>query len=204
MFLFTDKSVGSNDIERSDAENSFGREDLVLLENLSRNGHGRVDRIRDDADESVGTRLRDRSAQISHNGGVHVEQIIASHARLAWHTSWYDHNVAALECVLQLGGAYVCAHLALGLDMAQICRYAFRVLHVVQRQVIDQRRLLEQERQRLANATTCAQYRYFSLFTKKLDSIFKKLFNLKKKVSLPDFEFGTNLGFATQRRTRFG
>jgi hypothetical protein len=44
-----------------------------------------------------------RHPQQQQNPAPYLEQIITGHARLAWHSCWDDHEVAALEGGLELG-----------------------------------------------------------------------------------------------------
>ena len=118
----------------------------MLLQDLASDWDSGVDRIGDDTNKRLRTGLSNSRGQIGHNGGVHVEEVISGHARLAGHASWDHNHVAALERALQLGWANVRANLALGLDVAQVRSDSLGVLHIIQRQVVQEWRLLEEER----------------------------------------------------------
>uniref|UniRef100_A0A182FQJ8 Uncharacterized protein n=1 Tax=Anopheles albimanus TaxID=7167 RepID=A0A182FQJ8_ANOAL len=149
----TDERVSTDDIERRDTEYATRVQHSSLLQRIAGNRHGRVDRVRDDADEGFRARLGTTRSQIPHDRGVRVEQIVTGHARLAGYTSRNDNDIGALQGLLQILGTIVTGHLRLGLDVRQIRRDAGRVHDVVQRQFRNQRAVLEQQRQRLTDAT---------------------------------------------------
>ena len=156
--------VGAHHVQRGHAEHAVWREHVVLLEYLARDRHRRVHRVGDDTDERLGARLGDGRGQVGHNGRVHVEQIVTGHAWLARHTGRDDHHVGTDERVVQLISANERAHLALGLDVAEIGTDALRVLHIVQRELIHQRRLLDEQREWLTDAAAGAHHGNLSLF----------------------------------------
>src|SRR5690606_27567291 len=49
-----DKGLGADDVEGGDTEEALGVEDVVVLEHLGSDGHGRVDRVGDDEDVGLG------------------------------------------------------------------------------------------------------------------------------------------------------
>lgn len=78
-----DKGLGANDVEGGDTEQALGVEDTLGLEDLGRDGDGRVDGVGDDEDESLGGDLGRNLDQALDDAGVDVEEVIAGHAGLA-------------------------------------------------------------------------------------------------------------------------
>lgn len=66
-----------------------------LLQNFGSNGHAGVHGIRDDGHQSLGAVLGNGVGNVLNDAGIHVEQIIASHAWLAGHTSGDNDNIGS-------------------------------------------------------------------------------------------------------------
>jgi len=97
-----DELVGTDDIESGDTVDS-GSINAELLVDLGGNGHGRVDGVADDTDNSVGGGLGAGSGELSDDGGVSVEKIVSGHAWLSWDTGRDENNISALDGFLHSG-----------------------------------------------------------------------------------------------------
>ena len=88
-----------------------------LLVDLGGNGHGRINGVADDTDNSVGGGLGAGSGELSDDGGVSVEtdkffiavvndvnlQIVSGHAWLSWDTGRDENDISALDGFLHGG-----------------------------------------------------------------------------------------------------
>ncbi len=88
-----------------------------LLVDFGGNGHGRVDGVADDTDNSVGGGLGAGSGELGDDGGVSVEtekffitvvndvnlQIVSGHAWLSWDTGRDENDISALDGFLHGG-----------------------------------------------------------------------------------------------------
>lgn len=77
------ESLGTNDVEGGDAKEAFWVENASSLENLSGDGDGRVDGVRDDEDKSLGAMFCDALDEGVDDAGIDLEQVVAAHAGLA-------------------------------------------------------------------------------------------------------------------------
>lgn len=80
---FLGEGLSTDDIQSGDTKETAGVEGTSSLEDLCGNRDGGVDRVRDDADKSLWAEFSDALDQIPHDAGVHFEEVITSHARLA-------------------------------------------------------------------------------------------------------------------------
>jgi hypothetical protein len=78
------KRLSTNDVQSGDTEESLRVECVVCLENLGSDGDGRVHRVGDDEDASLGAKLGTSGSQVSDDTGVNLEEIISGHSRLPW------------------------------------------------------------------------------------------------------------------------
>jgi hypothetical protein len=62
----------------------FGIKDLGLLEDLRDDGHGGVDRVGDDADESRGAVLTNGVCQVAHDTGIDLRSKSVMKSELPW------------------------------------------------------------------------------------------------------------------------
>lgn len=79
-----DEGLGTDNIKGGDTEEALGVKDALGLEDLSRDRDGRVDRVGDDKDESVGGNLGSNLNQSLDDSSVDVEQVVPGHAGLAY------------------------------------------------------------------------------------------------------------------------
>lgn len=77
------ESLGTNNVEGGHTKQALGVEDTSGLEDLSGDGDGGVDRVRDDKDGGLGAELGDTLDEITNNAGVDLEEVITGHTRLA-------------------------------------------------------------------------------------------------------------------------
>jgi len=68
-----------------------------LLEDLGSDGHAGVHRVGDDGHQGLGAVLGNGVGNVLDDAGVYVEQVIAGHAGLAWHTSGNDHHIGSCK-----------------------------------------------------------------------------------------------------------
>lgn len=127
--------------------------ETYLGEGFAGNRHRRVDRVRDDSDQGLGASLGTSCGQIAHNRRVGVEQIVTGHARLAGNSGRNDDDVGVGQSLLQIFRPIVAGDLRVGFNVRQIGGHSGRVDNIVQGQFRHQGALLQQEGQRLANAT---------------------------------------------------
>lgn len=64
-----------------------------LLQNFGSDWHTGVHGIRNDGHQCLGAVLGNRVGNVLDDASIHVEQIIASHTRLAGHTSGDDNDI---------------------------------------------------------------------------------------------------------------
>lgn len=159
-FELRHERVCSDNIQARDAKHPVGVVHAMLLHDLRRDRDGGVDRVGDDTDHSLGTVARAGVDQGGHDGGVGVEEVIAGHAGFSGHAGGDHDDVAALQSSTQLVGAYVAGDLSPRLDVAQVRRHPGRVGDIVERELTDQRAVLEQQGERLAYAARRSQHRH--------------------------------------------
>ena len=75
--ILTNEGVGSNNIKSGHTKNSVGIVHTSLLEDLSGDGNGGVNRVGDDGNHSLGADLGGSLSKVSNNRSVGVEQIIS-------------------------------------------------------------------------------------------------------------------------------
>jgi hypothetical protein len=79
-----DEGLGTDDIERGDAEKLLGVELASLLEDLGGDRNSAVDGVGDDEDEGLRGSLGDSLDQALDDAGVDLEKIVTGHTRLAY------------------------------------------------------------------------------------------------------------------------
>lgn len=82
--VFLSESLGANNVQGGDTEEALRVKDASALENLSSNRDGRVDRVRDDQDESLGAVLGNTLDEITDDASVDLEQVVTGHTRLPY------------------------------------------------------------------------------------------------------------------------
>ena len=82
--VFLSESLGTNNVQGGDTEEALRVKDASALENLSSNGDGRVDRVRDDQDESLGAVFGNALDKITDDASVDLEQVVTGHTRLPY------------------------------------------------------------------------------------------------------------------------
>lgn len=149
-----DESLGSDDVEGGDTEELLGVVSGLGLENLGNNGDGRVDGVGNHTDKGAGGVLTDGLGKVSHNGGVGVEEIVSGHAGLSGDTGGDEDELGTLEGI---SNAVVLGKVALdggvGGDVRNISSNTRGSSEIVESEVSDVLVELEQQGQRLANAT---------------------------------------------------
>jgi hypothetical protein len=149
-----DKGLGTDNVEGGDTEQLLGVENLLGLEHLGGDGDCRVDRVGDDKDEGVGGDLSSGLDQALDNAGVDLEEVVSGHAGLAGNAGRDDDDVGILEGGLcAVVGGEVAADFGLGGDVGKVGSNSRGVDNIVQSQLVDVGAGLEEERERLANAT---------------------------------------------------
>jgi len=152
------EGLGTDDVEGGDTKETLGVEDALGLEDLGRDGDGRVDGVGDDENEGVRGNLGSDLNQALHNASIDVEKVVTSHTRLAGDTSGDDNNVSVLERLLSaIIGREVASGLGAGGDVGEIGGNAGGVDNIVESKLVDVGREREEERERLANATRSAR-----------------------------------------------
>ena len=81
------------------ADNTMMRQARSLLQSP----HHRVERVRNDDHEGVGSIFLDALAHLLHDLEIDVEKVIAAHAWLARHASGNDTNVGAFNVRIGVG-----------------------------------------------------------------------------------------------------
>jgi hypothetical protein len=148
------EGFGTDDIQGSHAEQTLRVENPGGLEDLGSNGNGRVDRVGDDESESLGAELGNTLDEIAHDAGIDLEEVITGHARLAGNAGRNDNNIGTGQGVLQaiiLGK--VAGDFGNRRDVRKVGSDTGSVNNIIQGELIDQRASLQEERERLANAT---------------------------------------------------
>jgi hypothetical protein len=125
-----------------------------LAEGLGEDGDGRVDGVRDDADERLGAGVGDGLGEGRADAGVDLEEVVTGHAGLAGNTSGDDDNVGTGKGLL---GTVVGGEEALngsgGVDVREVGSNTLGVDDIVERELSDRGVELEEERERLADTT---------------------------------------------------
>lgn len=146
---------GADNVEGGDTEQALGVVDALVLENLTNNGDGRVHRVRDDGNQSLGGDLADGLGEVADNGRISVEKVITGHARLAGDTGGNDDNVGTLDGSLNstlVGGEALDDRL--GVDVGDISGDTRSASEIVEGQLGDVVVELQEQRKGLANATS--------------------------------------------------
>jgi hypothetical protein len=150
----SNKGLSTDDVEGSDTKQLLGVEDLLGLEDLCRDGHGRVDGVRDDEDEGVGGDLGSNLDQALDDTSVDLEQIVTGHAGLAGNSCRNDNDVGVFEGSLRtVIGGEVASGLGRRRDVGKVGGNTGRVDNIVESQLVDEVGSLEEQREGLANAT---------------------------------------------------
>ncbi|MBQ5153914.1 hypothetical protein EGM85_11720, partial [Macrococcus caseolyticus] len=76
------KTRSTDKVESCNTEHTLRVVNAQLLQSLSDDGNGRVDRVGDDSNESLGADLASSLCEITNNGRISVEQVIAGHTKL--------------------------------------------------------------------------------------------------------------------------
>jgi len=151
----SDEGLGADNVEGGDTEETARVEDSLALQNLGRDGDSRVDGVGNDQDEGLGGDLSSDLDQALDDAGVDVEQVVTGHARLAGNTGGDDDDVGILEGSLgALVGGQEAAHFRVGRDVRQIGRDTGGVDDIVERELVNEGRELQEQREGLANATS--------------------------------------------------
>ena len=167
------EGVGTHDVEGGDTEHAFLVVDAVLLQDLGEDRDGRVDRVGDDGHLRVGAVLGDGVGEVSVEGGVDGEQVLAGHTGLAGHAGWDDDDVGVLEGgvgsfglgggllviveLVELGeGHAVAGDGGCGVDVAEVSRDAGSSHEVEDADVRDERVHLQEHGEGLADAAGSA------------------------------------------------
>ena len=82
------ESGSTNNIEGGDTEKTLGVVNSFCLEDLCNDRNCGVHWVGDNKDVCIGSRFSSGFGEISDNGGIGVEEIIAGHAWLSWDTGW--------------------------------------------------------------------------------------------------------------------
>ena len=77
------EGLGADNVQSSDTEQALGVENALGLQDLGADGNGRVDRVRDDEDESLGSNLGSNFDETLDNASINVEKVVAGHSGLA-------------------------------------------------------------------------------------------------------------------------
>mmetsp|Transcript_25796 Transcript_25796/g.53495 ORF Transcript_25796/g.53495 Transcript_25796/m.53495 type:complete len:238 (-) Transcript_25796:214-927(-) len=96
-------------IQSCDSEQLPGVVNSVLLEDLSCNRHGGVDRVGDNQDARLGADLCAARHQGLDDARIDVEEVVARHTRLAGHTCGDDNYLAPIKRLLELVASEACA-----------------------------------------------------------------------------------------------
>mmetsp|Transcript_131186 Transcript_131186/g.318704 ORF Transcript_131186/g.318704 Transcript_131186/m.318704 type:complete len:332 (+) Transcript_131186:322-1317(+) len=144
-------------VQGGDSKQLPGVVNSVLLEDLSCNGHGGVDRIGNDQDARLGADLCAACDQGLDDARIDVEEVVACHTRLAGHTCRDDDNLAPVKRLLELIAGEARA-LGVRGDVREVSCNPWRDrCHIVAGQCCHPWVDLEQERQRLPDATGSAE-----------------------------------------------
>lgn len=149
-----DEARGTDDIEGGDTEEALGVVDTTGLVDLGADGDGRVDGVGDDEEVGLGGGLGAGLGEVTDDGGVGVEEVVTGHAGLAGNTGGDEDDISALDGAGQAGGgSLVAGDLRLGVDVRDVSGNTGAAADVVQGKLGNSGVELEQEGQRLANAT---------------------------------------------------
>jgi hypothetical protein len=77
------ESLGTNNVQGGHTEQTLGVEDTGSLKDLGGDGDGRVHRVGDNEDESLGGKLGDALDETFHDSGINLEKVVTGHTRLA-------------------------------------------------------------------------------------------------------------------------
>lgn len=77
------EGLGTNDVQSGHTEQTLGIEDTRSLEDLGGDRDGRVHRVGDNEDESLGGKLGDALDETLHNSGIDLEKVVTGHTGLA-------------------------------------------------------------------------------------------------------------------------
>ena len=109
---------------------------------------------------SLGSDFSGRLGKIANDAGIGVEEVITGHSGLPRHTSGDDDDLCALECLLEtsivLAGSVTRADGG-GIDVGDVSRHTFCEADIEQSELGDERVVLEQQREGLANSTGCTE-----------------------------------------------
>lgn len=95
---------------------------------------------------------------------VDGEEVVSCHSWLPRHSSRYDHHFCSFQASCQVLWPLVSCHCVGCVAVAEIGRHTCDVSNVVQGEIVDPRVHLQQERQRLSDATTCTEDGHFPGF----------------------------------------
>ena len=94
--LHAEEAQGA-DVERGDAEEPAQVEGVRVLEDLGDGGHGQVDWVGNDEDMGAGRFFADCLGEVTHDGHVGIEEVVAGHPGLSWYTHGYHDDFDVLE-----------------------------------------------------------------------------------------------------------
>lgn len=122
-----DEAGSAHNIKGSNTEKTLRVIDTSLLEDLSNDWDGAVDRVGDDEDFGIGCGFGSGFGEVADDRGIGVEEIVTAHAGLSGDTGGDEHDLSALECGIESGiTGLVASYLALGVDVADICGDTWR------------------------------------------------------------------------------
>mmetsp|Transcript_46391 Transcript_46391/g.93626 ORF Transcript_46391/g.93626 Transcript_46391/m.93626 type:complete len:371 (+) Transcript_46391:111-1223(+) len=134
--------VRPDSVQGRHAADLAGVEALSSVE-LGHGGHDGVHRVDDQSDDGVGAVAGASLHYVLGDADVDVQQVCAVHSRLPGHPRWHQDQVAAAEALaqvvhrlLRVRVEHVGLHLALPLDVREVCGNAFG-RHRRQREVVD-------------------------------------------------------------------
>lgn len=116
-----DEAGSTDDVEGGDTKEALGVVDTAGLEDLGDDGDGGVDRVGDDEDVGLGGGLGGGLGEVTDDGGVGVEEVVARHAGLAGNTGGDQDDLGALEGGGEAGGGgLVTLDGGLGVDVGNV------------------------------------------------------------------------------------
>lgn len=92
-----DKGIGTTDIQSGDTAELGRIVDARRLQDFGGNGDGRIDRVGNNGQDGVGTKLRTTLHEGPDNARVRVEQIVPGHTGFAGDTGGDDNDVGARQ-----------------------------------------------------------------------------------------------------------
>ena len=122
------RSVARKWRKREEFEHASHADDHVARQAgglLQRPHHG-VERVGDDDDEGGGGVLFDPGADLLHHLDVDADEVVAAHARLAWHAGGDDAHVGTLNISISIGAAELAVEALDGAGLGNIERFALR------------------------------------------------------------------------------